>query len=276
MNEHADLDLIAAFREGLLDRAGGDRVGRHLSDCAACAQRQAALDEVTARLAQAPAPPMPPALARRLDAALAAEVAAAKAAAEIPAVAANAAGEQRQQRTGHGHRADHSRAGRDRAGHKRAGRAPAGRQPTGRGPAGRERADRERSVRGLIATTLRPLAVAASVCLLVGGGYLLVHSFTQNSANPPVTAAGSPSAKSGSALSPRRPMIAPQNPTAGAAVVYVHSGTRYEPGQLRAQATAVARVHADEVVPGKAGDTTVKPSGQNSSLSGCVQRVTGG
>jgi hypothetical protein len=276
MNEHADLDLIAAFREGLLDPADGDRVGRHLSDCPACAQRQSALDEVTARLAQAPAPPLPPTVARRLEAALASEVAAAETATATPTVAASTVSEQR---TGRGHRTDHFQPGRARAGHTRAGRAPDGRQPTRRGPAGRDRPDRDRSVRGLLAITSRPLAAVAAVCLLAGGGYLLVHSFTHNSARVPATApnaAGSRSAKSGAALSPRRPMIAPQNPTGGAAIVYVRSGTSYEPGVLRVQAAAVARSHAAEVSPGKAGDTTVNPSRQNSSLSGCVRRVTGG
>src|SRR5260370_32239906 len=73
MSEHADLELIAAFHEGLLDRAAGDRLARHLSGCAVCTQRQAALDDVTARLAAAPPPPLPPGLAERLDAALAAQ-----------------------------------------------------------------------------------------------------------------------------------------------------------------------------------------------------------
>ena len=81
MNDHADLELIAAFREGLLDRAASEWVGRHLSGCASCAQHRSALDEVTVRLAEAPELPLPPVLARRLDAVLAAEVAAAGAAA---------------------------------------------------------------------------------------------------------------------------------------------------------------------------------------------------
>ncbi len=78
MNDHADLDLIAAFREGLLDPATSERVGRHIDGCATCASRKAALDEVTSLLAQAPTPALPQQVAHRLDAALAAEIATAR------------------------------------------------------------------------------------------------------------------------------------------------------------------------------------------------------
>ena len=112
MNDHADLELIAAFREGLLDQAAGEWVGRHLSGCTSCAQHQSALDEVTVRLAEAPELPLPPVLARRLDAVLAAEVAAAGAAAAEdaatetaatgPAAAETSAGERDARRAGYG------------------------------------------------------------------------------------------------------------------------------------------------------------------------------
>ncbi len=287
MNEHADLELIAAFREGLLNPADGDRVGRHLSGCAACALRQAALADVTARLAQAPQPPMPPGLARRLDAVLAAEVAAADTAAGTTAAAttAGAPGEQPQQRARHGRRAARARAlpgsaDRDAAGRAPASGGPAGRELAGRGPGRRERAGRERERHGLMAIALRPLAAAASVCVLAGGGYLLVRSFTHTSATPSIAATSNgrqQSAKSGATLSPRRPMDAPQAPGASSAAVFVSSHTRYLPGQLRTQAAAVARRYAREIPsPGKAGYTTVQPFGTNPSLSGCLQRVTDG
>ena len=281
MNEHADLELIAAFREGLLAAADGDRVGRHLSGCATCAQRQAALEEVTARLAQAPPPPLPPGLVQRLDAVLAAEVAAAQTANEhasgITATTGSAPGEHKQGEHKQGarrrDRSAASLAGRSQARREPAGRAPAGREEALSGPAGRERAGHRRSGGGLMASALRPLAAAASVCLLAGGGYLLLHSLTRTSPSHS-TAAGS---KTGAAVSPRRPMYAPQaSGAATEAVLVVHSGTAYQHGQLQAQAAAVASENAARVQPpGKAGDTPVQPSGISSSLAGCLQRVTG-
>jgi len=265
MNEHADLELIAAFHEGLLDRAAGDRLARHLSGCAVCTQRQAALDDVTARLAAAPPPPLPPGLAERLDAALAAETDAARAEATgAPGSAAtNASGPPR---TGAGHS---HRAGRPRARGEHAARAPAG------GHAARRRADRARARRGLMADALRPLAVAASLIVLAGGGYLLVRSFAHSPSSSSSSAArggAERASKSGGAIT-RLPLRQQAPAAAAAAADVISSGTNYQPGQLRAQAIAVAHRYAAAV--GKAG-TTVQPSRDNNSIAGCLQSVAGG
>jgi hypothetical protein len=303
MNDHADLELIAAFREGLLDQAAGEWVGRHLSGCTSCAQHQSALDEVTVRLAEAPELPLPPVLARRLDAVLAAEVAAAEvaaagaAAAEDaatetaatgPAAAETSAGERDARQARQVHRAPPERAGsrsarREPARRERAGREPARRERAGREPARRERAGheparRERAGRSVMAIALRPLAAAASICLLAGGGYLLAHTFTQHSpvASTSARSAGKQQGRSGAALSPRMPMHG-QSVPAAKAVVVVRSGTTYQRVNLGAQAAAVARRYAAKIPsPAKVGNIPVQPFRISPSLSGCLLRVTGG
>jgi hypothetical protein len=269
MNEHADLELIAAFREGLLRSTDGDRIGHHLSRCGECALRQAALDDVTTALAQA-APPLPPSLARRLDAALAAEMTAARAAAGgAPSRAAQGARREQESRP-----ARQQRAGRSRARHGHGGRAPSGR------PAGAARPGRhDRPSRRRMARALRPLAVAASVCVLAGGGYLLANSLTRTP--PGSTAAGKSGANapaaSGAGMAPRSHMYAPQGGATVAKVAIEHSQTSYQPAQLRSQAATVASKYASSIPssPGKAGYTTVQPFGTSSALAGCLRRVTG-
>ncbi|MDA0565302.1 hypothetical protein LG943_13400 [Streptomonospora sp. S1-112] len=59
--------------EGLLEEDEENAVRRHVLDCATCADQQAQLAEVSRVLAEVPAPPMPEALAARLDDALRAE-----------------------------------------------------------------------------------------------------------------------------------------------------------------------------------------------------------
>ncbi len=265
MNDHVDIGLIAAFREGLLEPAAGDRVGRHLSGCAACAQRQAALEQVTARLAEAPSPRLPPELGRRLDAALAAEIADCEAVMDI--------GDGRRPRARRANRPARERVGRERAWHR-----PAGREPAGHGLGSRERSGRQRPSRGVMATALRPLAAAASVCLLAGGGYLLVRSVTQNSPGAPssAAAAGKQRAKSGAALAPRVPMSGQPSRSAEAFTI-VGSGTNYLPPQLRVQALSVAQRYGGTVPSaGKTGEMPMQPSRANPSLPGCLHRVTGG
>ncbi|MFC3522324.1 anti-sigma factor family protein [Streptomonospora nanhaiensis] len=59
--------------EGLLEEDEENAVRRHVLDCATCAEQQAGLAEVSRVLAEVPAPPLPEALAARLDDALRAE-----------------------------------------------------------------------------------------------------------------------------------------------------------------------------------------------------------
>jgi hypothetical protein len=279
MNDHADLELIAAFREGLLDRAASEWVGRHLSGCASCAQHRSALDEVTLRLAEAPELPLPPVLARRLDAVLAAEVAAAGAAAAENAAEDSATGTAAVE-TSAASRERHPLQARqvhlappERAGSGSARRDRAARDRAGRGPARRERAGR-----GVMAIAMRPLAAAASICLLAGGGYLLAHTFTQHSPVAPTSArsGGKQQGRSGAALSPRMPMHGQWVPAAEAVIV-VRSGTTYQRVKLGAQAAAVAKRYAAKIPsPAKAGNIPVQPFRISPSLSGCLLRVTGG
>lgn len=76
MKGHLDADTVAAFREELLPGRKAAQVAAHLAACPQCAEIDAQLTAVTSILAHAPTPPMPASLAARLDAALAAEVAA--------------------------------------------------------------------------------------------------------------------------------------------------------------------------------------------------------
>jgi anti-sigma factor RsiW len=91
MRGHVDAESLALYAEGLLSRRRTVRVRAHLTGCAECARTAAALSEVTTRLSRVPAPPLPAAVAARLDAALSAE-SARRAASPAPVPAAAPAG----------------------------------------------------------------------------------------------------------------------------------------------------------------------------------------
>jgi hypothetical protein len=273
MNGHEDLELIAAFREGLLDLADSDRVARHLSGCGECARWLTALGEVAAALAQAAPPPLPPRLARRLDAALAAEAAAAGASG---GAAAGTRSGRSEQGTGRTLPAGRSRAPSAHARSGHAGRAPAGHASGASRPGRRDR-------RG---GRLWALAAAASVCLLAAGGYLLASSLTHTPSSRTSASSGQagrqlpgntmrPGTSSRAAV-PNPNVRAPQGGTGTGALVIVNSRTNYESGQLRAQAAHVADTTSISSPGGKAGSTTVQPSGISSALAGCLQQVAGG
>jgi hypothetical protein len=73
---HLDYDTLADLAEGLLPEVRAASADAHLADCAECRDRSAELANVTRLLADAPLPPMPAALASRIDQSLAAEAAA--------------------------------------------------------------------------------------------------------------------------------------------------------------------------------------------------------
>ena len=73
MRGHVDAESLALYAEGQLSRGRTARVRAHLSGCAECGRTAAALASVTTELSQVPVPPLPPAVAARLDAALSAE-----------------------------------------------------------------------------------------------------------------------------------------------------------------------------------------------------------
>jgi len=261
VTEHADLELIAAFHEGLLDDPAAERLGRHLAQCGICAERDAAIAQVTTRLATAPVPAMPAELARRLDAALDAEIAAtrtgAQTAATTPAARAGGpgTGRDRPPRAGHGSTRPATRGVHERA--SRPGSRSASRRP------GRSR--------GWMATALRPLAAAAAVVLIGGGGYLLIHS-SQSSSSSPSVSTGSTS-HNRNAQSGMGPAI---SNGAGSSGVTVDSPATYESGNLRAQAEAALGKYRYKLAPlHKAGNITAQPFG-TTRLSGCVKHFAPG
>lgn len=74
---HPDDATLAEHLEGLLDQAEAQNVSGHLSSCAGCSEKVAVLGRLPADLAAAgEGDPLPPAVAARLDAALAAALAA--------------------------------------------------------------------------------------------------------------------------------------------------------------------------------------------------------
>ncbi|GAA3054976.1 hypothetical protein GCM10020229_78480 [Kitasatospora albolonga] len=74
--DHPDVDLLADLAEGLTDPAPAAELRAHLAGCPECTDTLAALDEVSELLGSLPAEELPPEVAGRLDAALAAEAAA--------------------------------------------------------------------------------------------------------------------------------------------------------------------------------------------------------
>jgi hypothetical protein len=72
---HPDPQVLAEYREGLISGRRGTRITAHLAACDHCAVLSDQLAEISVLLASAPVPTMPDSVARRLDAALAAEAA---------------------------------------------------------------------------------------------------------------------------------------------------------------------------------------------------------
>ena len=72
---HPDTDVLAEFRAGLITGRRGARITAHLAGCDRCTALDDQLAGVSVLLASVPAPAMPDSVARRLDTALAAEVA---------------------------------------------------------------------------------------------------------------------------------------------------------------------------------------------------------
>ncbi len=68
---HPELDTLADLDAGVLDDTEAERVRAHAAGCARCGQVLVALGGVRADLRALPAPPMPAAVAARLDATLA-------------------------------------------------------------------------------------------------------------------------------------------------------------------------------------------------------------
>ena len=289
MRGHPDDETIAAFREDLLPARRAARIAAHLAECPRCAEVDAQLAAVTAALARTPAPPMPASLTARLDAALAAEVAARSAASASPAHADSAEGaapagpaaagpadrtaaaDRTASPATHAHPAQ-GQARNTRARDARAQDTPGpGHTGPGRGRPGR-RAGRPRAGSRL---SLRIASVTAAVVVLAGGGYAIarVVSGGQELSTSSSSAAASGSAASrpsGSALAPE---AAPRAPTEG--LPLVASGTTYRAGQLPAQVAAVlkrypAHGHVNAAPPAAAGAAAFP------HLAECVSHVAAG
>jgi hypothetical protein len=277
MRGHPGSETIAAFREDLLPARRAARIAAHLGECPRCAEVDAQLAAVTAALARTPTPPVPASLTARLDAALAAEVAARSAAGASPGHADSAEGATP---AGAADRA----APADRRSPAERAAAPAGRGPgtgtghtgPGRGGPGR-RAGRPRAGSRL---SLRIAAITAAVVVLAGGGYAISRVIaggqeTSSASSSGAAASGSTASRSaGSALPPEA--VPRAAPTAG--LPPVASGTTYRAGQLPAQVTAVlqrhpAHGHVSAAPPAAAGaaGTAGFPH-----LAGCVSHIAGG
>lgn len=90
VESHPDLDTLADLDAGVLDGAEADRVAAHVAGCARCEQVMAALGGVRADLRALPAPPVPAAVAARLESTLAELGAAPDQTGPVAAVAAEA------------------------------------------------------------------------------------------------------------------------------------------------------------------------------------------
>jgi Putative zinc-finger len=75
MRGHVDTESLALYAEGLLSRRRSAQIRSHLPGCPACTATVRQLTGVSGLLGQVPAAPLPPGVAARLDAALAAETA---------------------------------------------------------------------------------------------------------------------------------------------------------------------------------------------------------
>jgi hypothetical protein len=273
MRGHPGSETIAAFREDLLPARKAARIAAHLRECPRCAEIDAQLAAVTASLARAPAPPIPASLTARLEAALAAEVAARSAAGHAgsaagavpatpaePAVPADGAASP----AAPAHRGPGTGPGHTGPGHTGPGHSGPGRR------AGRPRAGSRLS--------LRIAAVTAAVVVLAGGGYAIVRvvsaggqetSSSSSSAGASGKAANRPS---GSALAPE---AAPRVPTES--LPLVASGTRYRAGQLPAQVAAVLKRYPAHGHISAAPSAAVKAAAAAfPHLTECVSHLAGG
>jgi hypothetical protein len=282
MRGHPDSENIAACREDLLPARRAARIAAHLGECPRCAEVDAQLAAVTAALARTPTPPVPASLTARLDAALAAEVAARSAAGASPGHADSAEGATP---AGAADRA----APADRRSPAERAAAPAGRGPgtgtghtgPGRGGPGRggpgRRAGRPRAGSRL---SLRIAAITAAVVVLAGGGYAISRVIaggqeTSSASSSGAAASGSTASRSaGSALPPEA--VPRAAPTAG--LPLVASGTTYRAGQLPAQVTAVLQRHPAHGHVSAAPPAAAGAAGKAGfpHLAGCVSHIAGG
>lgn len=187
---HPDVDEIADLTEGLLAPSRSADVRRHVDGCEMCADVRASLEEINGLLGSLPEPsPMPDDVARRIDAALAAEAEATTGAPAAPA-AAEVAEAPDAAEAGEPVDAPASVAPSDELAHVSRETAVAADRPAGRartsttGPGRGDRKDRRRGGRRKVAVLSAVLTAAA-----LGLGSVLVASLT-DSGGPGDTALG--------------------------------------------------------------------------------------
>jgi hypothetical protein len=246
---------LARYAEGLLRRGQAARIRAHLADCPECAAEQARLTEVTVLLREVPPPPLPPSVAARLDAALAAE-SAHRAAQPTGAAQGNGAAQPA---------------------------APA--QPSGGDPGRSRRPAGSGRWRWLQApAAVRGLAAAAAVVVLGGVGYGIAQAVSSTSSAP-----SGASSSSGSARQSKPGIAAPesgpnsgmhQNSTAGeppATIAVTHSKTNYQPGTLGQQAAAVLANSPTAPGPSSGSVSPLARRAQGGpAVQECVQAITRG
>lgn len=252
MTGHLDADTLAEYREDLLGRRQSARIRAHLAGCSRCAAVDHELAEVSTLLAAAPAPPMPDALASRLQGVLAAE--AASRVAQNPAPAENPAAQP----------ASHTATppGRRRAGHT-------------------TRTPRRRRV-----LALRVASATAVVAALAAGGFGLAHlsggsPATGSSAAGPPRVPLQPGASNRRASANVGPDISSGGSSisvAGGTVPVLHSGRDYQPANLTTQAEAELGHSSESTHQAASSPGTIIAGGSQTAaaLAGCVRRVTGG
>jgi Putative zinc-finger len=255
MTGHVSAGSLARYAEGLLRRGRAARIRAHLAGCPECAAEQARLTEVTVLLREIPAAPLPPAVAARLDAALAAE--SARRAAQ-PTEAAQGNGVPQ----------------------------PAGPAQPGNGDPGRPwRPAGGGRWRWLQApATVRGLAAAAAVVVLGGVGYGIAQAVSSTSSSPSGASTSSgpaPEAKPGfgaPAAGPNTGMH--QNSSAAgssAPSTVTHSRTNYQAGTLGQQAAAqLAKSPLAQAQPPGSGSPLARGAQDGAAVQGCMQAIARG
>jgi Putative zinc-finger len=257
MRGHVSAESLARYAEGLLSHGRAARIRAHLAGCPRCAAEQARLTEVTVLLREIPAAPLPPAVAARLDAALAAE-SALRAAQPVGAA---------------------------QGGHVPQTNGAA--QPAGGPGRPRRPADGGRWRWLQAPAAARGLAAAATLVVLGGVGYGIAQAVSSTSSSPSGASSSSGAAreaKPGGAAGagPNTGSGMHQNSSAGGSSVTIpvtHSGTHYQPGTLGQQAATVLAKHpaaAQSLPPVSVGPLAQRPDRQAASRECALAIARGG
>jgi len=297
MTSHCDADVLADYREGLLDQRRSARIRAHLAECPQCSALDAGLAEVTELLASTPTPPMPEHLVTRLENALAIEAAArAGTAADGPATRSQVTGGQITdgqitdgqitdgqitpgQGAGTAGRAADGTTGRSDQTGTGADTGTDGRWP----PRRRERAGSGR--RWEWRTAWLGAAAVLVLILAVGGVYGLARALHQSASTSSASSGGAagPAGLAGPADAspeisggPRSSKLGPMRSALPAASLHaIASGTDYRAGTLTSQVRSVLtrQRSANSAKSPPAYPATQAGSAQ---LRGCVTLITGG